>query len=219
MKEYSVSSRLRKTMHEKRINCIQLSQSAKVKPSFLYDILNGKSANPSALQLAKVARALNISLSYLAGTSKLRSEYPSANNHDSVYITLPRITFEKKQGKIISQIEKAPHIKLQPSWLEETLGISINDAKLYTIDSDEMAPALLQGDTVLIDTKCTHAHDDGMFLIFDGTKLIVRRLVYSGYGKNKSISLLCDNPNYSLAECALDDILIIGRISWLSRAC
>lgn len=217
MKEYSVSSRLRKTMHEKRINCIQLSHSAKVKPSFLYDILNGKSANPSALQLAKVARALNISLSYLAGTSKLRSDYPSAGHNDSVHITLPRISFEKKEGKIVSQADKTAHIKLQTRWLEETMNISTDNARLYIIDNDEMSPTLIQGDTALIDTTSTRTHDDGMFLIFDGAKLTVRRLGYKGRGKNKRIRLLCDNPNYSLAECALDDILIIGRISWLSR--
>ncbi len=218
MVEHSVSTRLRKAMDEQHTNCVQLAQAAKVKTSFLYDILNGKSANPSAVQLAKVAKALNISLSYLAGSSKLRADYPAVENNGMEYIPIARLVLDKHSGKIISQLDKTPTLQLSKAWLEEDLGISPADARYFSITSDEMNPLFTKGDTVLINTTRTLPSPPGIFLMFDGAGLTVRRVEYKGNPKNKRIRILSENVYYSPDERSLEDIFIIGRVIWVARA-
>ncbi len=217
MRTDSVAIRLRKVMQERQLNCVQLAERANVRTSFLYDILNGKSANPSAVQLAKVAGALDISLSYLAGTSKLHAQYPASGRNDIAYTAVARITLDKHTGKIISQADKQADMQFRTEWLETDLGISPTAAKYFRAVGDDMSPAFLCGDIVLIDTECTAPAPPGFFLIFDGGGLALRRIELKGNPKAWRIRILTENPRYSPDERNLGDILIVGRAVWVAR--
>ena len=56
---------LKNFMQMRAVNSRELAKRAQVRPSFIYDILSGKSANPSSVKLSKVAQALSVTLSDL----------------------------------------------------------------------------------------------------------------------------------------------------------
>src|ERR1700722_8204055 len=59
--------RLKIEMKKRGIASTGLAKLADVKTSFLYDVISGKSANPSTVKLARVAQSLGVSLAYLVG--------------------------------------------------------------------------------------------------------------------------------------------------------
>lgn len=213
----SVGARLRKTMNEQRINCVQLATTAKVKTSFLYDILNGKSANPSAVQLAKVAHALNVSLSYLVSADSQHTARTQPKQITSQLATLAFVSLDAQSGKIISHIAPTPGFQMQINWLEQSLGLSIDNARFFRITSDDMSPKLLRGDVVLIDTSNTKPSPPGVFLIFDGVGLTVRNVAYVKNPKNKRICIRSESQGDYKDNRDLDDVLIVGRVVWLAR--
>jgi phage repressor protein C with HTH and peptisase S24 domain len=213
----SVSSRLRQTMSEQRLNCVQLAAAANVKTSFLYDILSGKSANPSAVQLAKVAHALNISLLYLVGTDKAYAEYPALAKDSSDYTKIAHIALDKHDNKIISQIDAEPDFQFCTNWLKNSFGLSAKDAKIFRVTSDEMSPTLVCNDSVLVNVNSKLPTPPGIFLIFDGIGLTTRRIEYIGNPKKNCVRILTDNPRYSPDMRTLDDMLILGRVVWFTR--
>ncbi|MFO0389490.1 MAG: XRE family transcriptional regulator [Alphaproteobacteria bacterium] len=213
----SVGTRLRKTMTEQRINCVQLATAANVRTSFLYDILNGKSANPSAVQLAKVAHALNVSLSYLANTETPYTGHTKSKQQTSEFSAIAFVSLDTQSGRIISHIDYSPGFQMRIDWLEQTLGLSIDNAKFFRITSDDMSPKLIRGDVVLIDTSNTKPSPPGLFLIFDGVGLTVRNIAYIKNPKNKRISVRSENQSDYKDDRDLDDVLIVGRIVWLAR--
>jgi transcriptional regulator with XRE-family HTH domain len=60
-----IGVRLRARMHQCGFSSTELARRAEVKTSFIYDVLSGKSANPSPLKLARLAQAMGVSLSAL----------------------------------------------------------------------------------------------------------------------------------------------------------
>jgi transcriptional regulator with XRE-family HTH domain len=55
----NLSEKLKEKISERGLTICEISRLAEVSPAFLYDILRGKSAHPSAIRLAKIAQALD----------------------------------------------------------------------------------------------------------------------------------------------------------------
>jgi len=86
----------------------------------------------------------------------------------------------------------------------------------HSIDSDGMAPTLVAGDQVLIDTADKRAPRDGIYLIESDGALLVKRLSVNPV--TRRITVLSDNAAYpSFPDCDPDGVHIIGRIFWVGR--
>jgi len=77
---------------------------------------------------------------------------------------------------------------------------------------------LLQGDTVLVATTQREPSPPGLFVLSDGSSLLVRRLEFAGLFREGRIRISCDNPCYQSFEQDRDAICILGRVVWYSRA-
>ena len=64
----AIGQRLKLEMKKRNISSAQLAKRADVKISFIYDVISGKSANPSTVKLARVAEGLGVSLAELVGS-------------------------------------------------------------------------------------------------------------------------------------------------------
>ena len=79
-----------------------------------------------------------------------------------------------------------------------------------------MDPTLCNNDLVLLDIAKTIASPPGIFALFDGMGLVIKRLEYAG-SDNTRLRIICDNPHYSSYERSVDETYIIGRVVWFSR--
>lgn len=86
----------------------------------------------------------------------------------------------------------------------------------HAIDSDCMAPTLVSGDQVLVDTADKRALRDGIYVIESEGALLVKRI--SVHPVTRRIAILSDNAAYSsFPDCDPEGVHIVGRVFWVGR--
>jgi phage repressor protein C with HTH and peptisase S24 domain len=209
-----IGQRLKAEMIKRGITSIELSKRADVKTSFIYDIISGKSANPSTVKLARVAYVLGIDLTYLVGG--IHTEAIPSNTTDE-YVSIPRIMVDVSQaGSAVIAVEhEAECYHFRKSWIKERLSTTHGDLRMLYVRDDSMEPTLCHNDIVLIDTNKKKPSPPGVFILFDGYGLIAKRLEYTS--DQKRVRIISDNAQYSTYERSIEDTFIIGRVVWFAR--
>ncbi len=209
----SISTRLRECMQARALNASELSRLSDVKTSFIYDILSGKSLNPSTITLARVAETLGVSLHYLAGSEETPSGAP-----DNQYVALPRLNVEVSAGggaHVVTETAEE-YYYFRKSWIRDRLMTTVGNLRLLFVRGDSMEPTLHDGDIILADMARVEPHPPGIFVLFDGLGLVVKRLEYIATEPG-SVRILSDNPQYGAYERPLSEARIIGRVVWFAR--
>jgi phage repressor protein C with HTH and peptisase S24 domain len=217
-----IGARLRLEMKKQGVSSTDLARRAEVKTSFLYDVMSGKSANPSTVKLARVAEALGVNLAYLAGSSENSTEEalaPVMVENSADYVTVPRLMVDISAGSgmLVSQFHKEERYYFRRNWIEEHLGVSPSVLRMLYVRGDSMEPTLYHNDIVLVDTTKKAPSPPGVFVLFDGFGLMAKRLEYASSGAEKKIRIISDNSQYSSYERSAEETFIIGRVVWFAR--
>lgn len=209
--------RLKKEMTRMGINARELSDMAKVGRSFIYDILSGKSANPTTKKITAVADALGVSIPYLiAGTSNDNEILKKSKN---IFVSVPTIfTKIKKNGSFeVTSKSQGNSNFFRKDWINNDLKIDSQNLRAVIIQDDNMSPTLGNNDMVLIDIARKTPFSPGIFILFDGAGLVAKRLEYLPQSNSAMVRVFSDNHNYSPYECRIEDINVVGRVVWFSR--
>ncbi len=211
-----IGQRLKAEMKKRSLNAAELAKLSGVKTSFLYDVISGKSANPSTLKLARVAEALGIQLDVLASSDQPAPSRPLAKEE---YAVVQRITVEASAGggTLVSKEFEQERYFFRRSWIKEHLNTSPSDLRLLFIRGDSMEPTLCHNDIVLVDTTRKTPTPPGIFVLFDGFGLAAKRIEYVGDADRMNIRIASDNPQYATYERSIEETFIIGRIVWFAR--
>ena len=209
-----IGQRLKYEMKKRGISSAELSKRADVKTSFIYDIISGKSTNPSTVKLARVADALGISLEYLVDSGN-----NSSPKNIGDYVSLPRLSVEFVSGKanVVAMAGDNESVIFKTTWVTQQLRLNPTNLRLLAVRGDSMEPSFHHNDTVLIDTAQTVPSSPGFFVIFDGFGLAVKRIELVSHSTNPRVRILSDNPQYTDYERSLADANIVGRIVWFCR--
>lgn len=214
-----IGTRLKYEMKRRGVTSSELARRADVKTSFIYDVISGKSANPSTVKLARVAESLGVSLMDLVedATSTAKTKITSRPRSDD-YVTIPRIMVDvsAKETKIITTVqEDEPHC-FRAAWIRDHLGVSPDELRMLSVRGDSMEPSLYHNDSVLIDITKTLPSPPGIFVLYDGFGIVVKRLEYTQH-KPPRIRVISDNPYYSDYDRSPEEAAIIGRVVWFAR--
>ena len=219
----TIRDNLRRVMERQTISVRELARRAAVKSSFIYDILNGKSTNPSTIKLARVAESLGITLAQLleSGPKDKPNLAVITNNAraDSHTVWVPwacRQNHEAPPPLNAPDSPEHPPMAFLDSWLL-TQCRDISMLAMLAIADDAMAPTLQPGDYGLIDRLQTLPSPPGLFVIDNGISLVVRRLEYFRRSETTQVHLGADNPHYRSDTLPPDELPIIGRVIWVSR--
>jgi len=91
--------------------------------------------------------------------------------------------------------------------------------KMISVVGDDMEPALRFPDRVLVDTADTQPSPPGIFLVWDGMSLILRRIEIVPGSEPILLRISADNPKYQPIERRLAETVIQGRVlakwSWV----
>lgn len=209
-----IGIRLKIEMKKRGLTSTELARRADVLTSFLYDIISGKSSNPSTVKLARVADALGISLNQLvSGTDTIgKTLTPGC-------ISIPRITVNTsaQSAGLVTHEEEGESYYFRESWIKKHLSARVEDMRLLYISGDSMEPTLQHQDIVLVDTGKKSPTPPGIFVLFDGMGLVAKRLEYVSDPQSPRIRIVSDNPHYSTYERSLEETSIIGRVVWFAR--
>lgn len=212
--------RLRVAMDRVHTNARELAERADVGRSFVYDVLSGKSLNPTTHKLSAVADALGVSLSYLlygeeswGGRSnpELVTEQPE---REQVAIASIGVEASMGGGTIVTEEKEDEPFFFRRSWVRQKLNASPGDLRIIRVRGDSMLPTLSEGDVVLVNMMQKNPSPPGIFVLFDGFGLVVKRLEVQSEGQ---VRIYSDNTQYAPYTRSLSEVNIIGRVVWFAR--
>lgn len=198
--------RLKTVMQQRSINARELAERAGVGASFVYDILNGNSRNPTTAKLRKVAEVLGVSLDYLL-EGKLADP---AEKLDMVQIPQLAVAVTAEGMKLTELSGLASPWKYHRGWLEKELGVPVEHLRAFEVRDNAMAPALQPGDMALVDVReNTPPLVPGVYTVMDRFGLVLRR-VEDGLAK-------ADNTAARITPRKVEEVNIVGRVVWSAR--
>lgn len=215
--------RLKTAMVRAEINARELAEQAEVGRSFVYDVLSGKSANPTTHKLAAVAKALGVNVSYLLYGEDVFSgaviEGHFEEQEDLAMVSALSVEASMGGGTLVThEVDDKPFF-FRKRWIRDRLKVSPQDLRVIRVRGDSMLPTLNESDVVLLDLTRQMPSPPGIFVLFDGCGLVVKRLELLPSNENDSpvVRVLSDNMQYAAYERALNDVRVIGRVVWFAR--
>lgn len=100
-----------------------------------------------------------------------------------------------------------------PSFIREQLHTTA--AQLLVIDAfgDSMAPTILAGDRVVVDTGHRTPTPDGLYAIRDAMEgVVVKRLQLLRAARPPRVKIISDNPKHAAEESPSTDLEIVGKV-------
>lgn len=217
---YLMIKRLKEEMQKKNLNPKDLSKKACVGRSFVYDILSGKSSNPTTNKIKAIANALEVSMEYIISGTKTAEEMEKLN--DNYYASVYTLNNSPENtNDIINNFNMSEKIiYFKKSWIINSLEANSENLRIVRIMDSGMKPTLIKNDLVLIDVSKNIPYPPGIFIIHNSFGLVAKRLEtsYSEEGnKNNIIKIISDNDNLSTINLKQSNCIIVGKVIWFSR--
>lgn len=102
-------------------------------------------------------------------------------------------------------------------YIRSELRVRSDTARMIEIHGDSMEPILRSGDRVMIDMADVKPTPGGIFCIWDGIGVVVKRLEYIPYSDPPAIKIQSENPRHDTYERTADEVKILGRVVWAAR--
>jgi transcriptional regulator with XRE-family HTH domain len=118
----------------------------------------------------------------------------------------------RKDGKHADPL-KSEGWMFPPTFVREQLHSA--PGRLLVVDTfgDSMAPTVMSGDRVIVDTGHKTPSPDGLYAIRDTFEsIVVKRLQVMRSGKKASVKIISDNPNHAAEEVPINEIEIVGKV-------
>ncbi|MBP5857253.1 helix-turn-helix transcriptional regulator [Marivibrio halodurans] len=173
-------------------------------------------ADPSFASLARLAKATDTSLDWLASGI---SQTPLVSAHDVESVILPRVATELSggPGSFLDGSNIVDQIGFSKKWLAERLGsVDVRNLCIVGVVGDSMEPTIHQGDDLMIDISVTSLLDNAIYAMRWDDALVVKRLQRLMDG----LVIISDNSAYSdqtIDQKQMDRLHIVGRVRWIGK--
>ena len=127
------------------------------------------------------------------------------------------INFTDSNGQTYEIEELRDRWGLPSGYTRQELHVTAKSARIIEVQGDSMEPTLYTGDRVMIDCNQRSPTPPGLFALFDGIGVIVKRLEHIMNSDPTAINIMSDNHRHADVEEMLEQIHIIGRIVWVAR--
>ena len=228
---------LRRKMFDGGFTQKALAQAAGLNDTAVRDILVGRSRSPRYGTLQRLSQTLGCTIADLIGVSSPPgigspleqgnmdvTESPSLRpidaNATSNFINIPEVEFQKPEGDVVVTKDSMPKgtWPLPRFYLESYLGIkSPADLVVIEVVGDSMEPALRPGDRVLVNTGDRLPSPPGIFVLWDGIGIVLKRLENIHGATPATFRIMSENPQHRTYELSADTADVIGRVVWMAR--
>jgi transcriptional regulator with XRE-family HTH domain len=200
-------------MHARGFNQKSLALKAGLNETAVRDILKGRSRRPLHTTVMALALALDCEVAELLGVG--RAVVP----HGMTVIR--EIDLRATAGGSASAIEV---LRSQESdatraiygfptgAFRECFGADPEDVRIVEVVGDSMVPALSSGQRVMVDVHDCLPSPPGVFLLWDGLGLVIKRVEYLSSTEPARVRITSDNPRYAPYDRALEEAHILGRV-------
>jgi phage repressor protein C with HTH and peptisase S24 domain/DNA-binding XRE family transcriptional regulator len=99
------------------------------------------------------------------------------------------------------------------TFVREQLHASASQLLVLEMDGDSMAPTIMSGERVVVDTGHKNPSPDGLYAIRDTfDHAIIRRLQVLRAANSTRLKVICDNPRQASEEMPLSELQIVGKV-------
>jgi phage repressor protein C with HTH and peptisase S24 domain len=117
----------------------------------------------------------------------------------------------RKEGRHVEPI-KAEEWAFPATFVINRLGASAKNLLVIEAEGDAMAPTIMPGDKVIIDSAHKTPSPDGLYAVRDSFEnIIVRRLQLLRTAQPSRVKIISDNPKHAAEEVALSELEIVGK--------
>lgn len=211
--DFKISERLKEIMQNNRVNLSRLSELSNISKSSLHDYLKGKT-KPKQQNIHRLAKALNVSETYLMGWTESPIDNPAPNTIDFSDI---KEIIRTKKIPLIGNICAGEGL-----WADENFErMIVIDENTISADyalrvkGDSMIDAnILDGDIVFLNKEFNFVNGDIYAVIVKGEDLGSLKKVHK---QGKNLILEPCNKNYSPQVYNIDEVFICGKYKGLLR--
>jgi phage repressor protein C with HTH and peptisase S24 domain len=187
-----------------------LARAVGVSDNAIYKWVSGR-GQPSMISLVNLARAARVSIEWLAtGQEAAKAEARGAEAGEYVYLPHNSVRSPVGRGAVQSR-QIVDYLAFKAEWLRRRIGVEAKHLMLIEAVSDSMAPAIDEGDLVLVDLHEPRFRHDGVYVLRASGDLSIRRIQRRFDGK----LIICnDNAKYEPTVVSADSINVIGHVIW-----
>ena len=105
-------------------------------------------------------------------------------------------------------------------FVHEQLHASVEQLIVIEVEGDSMAPTIMSGDRVVVNTGHTAPTPDGLYAIRDTLKRVaIKRLQLLRSARPPRLKIISANPNHATEEVPVNDLEIVGKVVCFLRTC
>lgn len=108
--------------------------------------------------------------------------------------------------------------RLPESYLERVVKVDAFEVRIVEVQGDSMEPTLRAGDRVMVNLEDRVPSPPGIFALWDGFGVVVKRLEPAPNSDPPRVVVSSDNRLHAPYERTAEEINIIGRVVWYCRA-
>jgi phage repressor protein C with HTH and peptisase S24 domain len=215
----AVAERIRARARQMHLPLIRLAQEAQVNRSFVYDILYGRSQNPTKIKLEQLAGRLKVGVDWLVTGHGFVEGTEPGREGDSIYVKIRSVKVSPSMGggRIVEEVEEGEPLQFLARWVRDTLNVQPDDLRIMRVGGDSMEPTLLDRDKVLVDLTKKTPSPPGIFVLHDGMGLVAKRISIIPRSEPLRLRIVSDNSRYDPYDVTVDEANIVGRICWFCR--
>ena len=118
---------------------------------------------------------------------------------------------KRKEGRHVDRIKSQGWI-FPPSFVNNQLNTSAKQLVVVEAEGDSMAPTIMSGEKVIVDTGHKTPSPDGLYAIRDSfDNVIIRRLQLLRAAHPSQVKIISDNPKHAAEEVSLTDVEVAGK--------
>lgn len=192
-------------MEARDLNNFDWARRAGIGEGTLRGFLAGRTNNIRADILQKLARVENVAVGEMLG------EQPPGRETSR---TIKALAYYKSgDGRIVVEADSGgTPMAWRMAWVDKYLDGRADNGRIIEVTGDRITSEMEGADYACIHLKRTDpARDPGVYLVWDGTNLHLRRLQVL---PNKTIRMLSDNSRYPAIDIDAKQAQIVGRCVW-----
>ncbi|NUB35688.1 helix-turn-helix domain-containing protein [Azospirillum brasilense] len=208
----------------------ELERRAGLREGAAKNILRGKSKNPRADTLQKLAQALGCSVADLTGESHAKQiaddsymDLSEEANEPDVGLTARIEELDIKAsagaGTLVDGHAVIGQWQIPALVIRGFTSTPDENLKFIPVVGDSMQPTLHPGQRLLVDVIDRIPSPPGIFVLWDGLGFVVKRVEVIPHSDPITVRITSDNPRYTSYERTLDEAYIQGRViggwNWL----
>lgn len=121
------------------------------------------------------------------------------------------------EGGVAAADAVAGHWEFPAEFLRTELRVELASVRILAVLGDSMEPLLQSGDRVMVDLSDRSPSPPGIYALWDGLGVVVKRLEHVMGTEPPRLRISSDNDRHQTYERTLDEVNIIGRVVWVAR--